>query len=152
GLPPGRRKSLALRIESSSPCCATRAGFRVLDAADPRDTREWLDLWTAWPAREIFAHPEYVRLYASQGSHPMCAVWTSRTLQVLHPFLIRDLKREPFWADSASPAFDLTSAYGYAGPFVWGDGDRPGVARDFWNEFRRWALDHNVVCEFVRSS
>ncbi len=127
-------------------------GFRIFDLHSSAGVQEWLEMWHSWPRREVFAHPEYIRLYSSEQSRGLCAAWKSDTLRVLHPFLLRDLAGEPFWTGPRGALFDIASAYGYAGPFVWGDGDRDGVARMFWPEFRAWALDHRVVSEFVRFS
>ena len=127
-------------------------GFRMFDLNNSADVQAWLEMWNSWPRREVFAHPEYLRLYCGKQSQGLCAAWKSDTLQVLHPFLLRNLAAEPFWNSSAARLFDATSAYGYAGPFVWGDGDRDRQATTFWEEFRGWALEHHVVSEFVRFS
>lgn len=127
-------------------------GFRIFDLNRSGDVVDWLAMWHSWPQREVFAHPEYVRLYSREHSPGRCAAWKSDTLQVLHPFLLRDLTDEPFWAGPRGALFDVTSAYGYAGPFAWGEGDRDCLASKFWAEFRCWALDHRVVSEFVRLS
>jgi hypothetical protein len=127
-------------------------GFRIFDLNSSADVKDWLAMWHSWPQREVFAHPEYVRLYAGEHARGQCAVWRSDTVCVLHPFLLRDLADEPFWAGPRGALFDATSAYGYAGPFAWGEGDRDCVATEFWAEFRCWALDHQVVSEFVRFS
>jgi hypothetical protein len=127
-------------------------GFLIFDLNSSTDVADWLAMWYSWPDREVFAHPEYIRLYAREQSQGLCAAWKSDGLCVLHPFLFRDVADEPFWAGPRGALFDVTSAYGYAGPFVWGEGDRDCVARKFWADFRRWALDHQVVSEFVRRS
>jgi hypothetical protein len=126
--------------------------FRILDVDNAADGARWQSLWRAWREREVFAHPEYVRLYAQGRTRGLCATWESAKQCVLYPFLVRDLADEPFWNGPAGVLFDLASAYGYAGPFVWGEGDRAGVANCFWAEFRRWAMDHDIVSEFVRFS
>jgi Acetyltransferase (GNAT) domain len=127
-------------------------GFRILDLDCPADYAEWLDLWNQWPRREVFAHPEYLRLYCSAQSRALCAACQSGDLGILHPFLLRNLASEPFWAGARETLLDATSAYGYAGPFVWGSGDRERVAGTFWAEFRDWARERRVVSEFVRLS
>src|SRR6266508_3300359 len=47
---------------------------RVLDASVPGELSAWLALWERWPGREVFAHPEYVRLFARPGDRAVCAV------------------------------------------------------------------------------
>ncbi len=59
----------------------------------PRTSREWLELWHAWPRREVFAHPEYLKLYAARhdarrlrrleiGRHLACCIrfWSATWL------------------------------------------------------------------------
>src|SRR5689334_13251880 len=126
--------------------------FRILDAADASDRVAWRELWTAWPRREVFAHPGYVSLYSNRHARALAATWQSEGVNVLYPFILRDLSVEPFWSESARPAFDITSAYGYSGPFLWGPGDREAVAKEFWAEYRDWACAHSIASEFVRFS
>lgn len=126
--------------------------FQVLDADNPADLTAWLEMWHRWPHREVFAHPSYLKLYSDGRSRAMCAMWRSAESCVLHPFLLRDVATEAFWNGSVSETFDITSAYGYGGPFFWGAEDKYTVARSLWPEFRRWATDNRIVCEFVRFS
>ena len=119
--------------------------FAVWDARDP----QWLELWREWPAREVFAHPAYVELYASPTSRALCASWRSSDGFVLYPFVLRDLTGEPFCPDGVGPAYDVTSAYGYGGAFAWG-GDPGRLAPDFWAAYDDWAAERGVVSEFVR--
>jgi len=125
-------------------------GFRIFDLSSPSDVKAWLEMWNSWPGREVFGHPEYLRLYAGKWSPGLCAAWQSDGVQILHPFLLRDLAAEPFWSGPHGNLFDATSAYGYAGPYVWGQGCRNSSAARFWSEFHGWARDHRVVSEFVR--
>jgi len=124
--------------------------FEILNARQPDDANRWLSLWQQWPKREVFAHPEYVKLYADGESRPLCAIWESEEIHVLYPFLLRDLTRMPFWSPDLPHATDIITPYGYGGPFVWGEGDIEAVSGEFWALFDTWALQQNVVSEFVR--
>src|SRR5579863_5609146 len=97
-------------------------GFRIFDVNSPSDVSAWLEMWNSWPERDVFAHPEYLRLYRDSRSRGLCAAWQSGDVQVLHPFLLRDLAAEAFWNGPSGELFDIASAYGYAGPYVWGQG------------------------------
>jgi hypothetical protein len=119
-------------------------------STEPGDLERWLELWQAWPQREVFAHPGYLKLYEDERSRPLCAAWTGADGTVLYPFLLRDLTREPFCPPTLERAADLTSPYGYGGPFFWGDGNRDAVAAEFWPQFGEWAQAEGVVSEFVR--
>lgn len=124
--------------------------FAVWQASDADDERAWLDHWTAWPARETYAHPAYVALYADEKTRAACAAWKSDEGCVLYPFLIRDVTAEHFCPRSIVRASDLTSPQGYVGPFFWGGADAHRVADRFWAAFSRWAAGEAVVSEFVR--
>jgi hypothetical protein len=75
----------------------------------------------------------------------VCAAWQSEEGCVLYPFLLRDLRVEPFAVDAS----DLVTPYGYGGAFFWG-GDRDALARVFWPAFDAWAGEQRIVSEFVR--
>ncbi len=101
--------------------------FEVLTADDPR----WLELWEAWPEREVHAHPEYLRLYEDEGT----ALCTGAD-GVLYPFLLRERP------------VDVVTPYGYGGAFRTG----PADADAFWRDFDAWAAEQGVVSELVRLS
>src|SRR5262245_15516831 len=92
--------------------------LRILDAGGPRDAADWREGWEEWPDREVMAHPDFVRLFARKGDLVMAA--TAKTAQggVLYPFILRPLASEP-WAPPDCAGWDLTTAYGYGGPFAW---------------------------------
>jgi hypothetical protein len=119
-------------------------------SSQPGDVERWLELWRAWPQREVYAHPGYLKLYEDEKSRPLCAAWTGAGGTILYPFLLRDLTQEPFCPPTLERAADLTSPYGYGGPFFWGDGDPEAVAAEFWPRFGEWADGEAVVSEFVR--
>jgi hypothetical protein len=120
--------------------------FRVLDAAVEADRAVWIALWERWPSREVFAHPAYVDLFATEGS-ARCAVFEHGDATVLYPFVLRDVPG----ADDAAPARDTTTPYGYGGAVVFGRVDSGGAA-DFWEHYDAWAHENSVVSEFVRFS
>ena len=129
----------------------TITAFVVHDGATAAGRTAWLAAWTAWPEREVFAHPDYVALWAQQpGWRPMLACAHLDDVTVLHPFVFRDLRVEPLWDGTRGPAADLVSAYGYGGPFAWGPGSWETAASGFWTAFDSWARDVGVVAEFVR--
>jgi hypothetical protein len=113
----------------------------------PAGSAEWAAHWAAWPGREAWAHTGYASLYEDEGARALCAAWRSDDGCVVYPFLLRDLRGEPFGVD----ATDTITPYGYGGPFFWGR-DRDAVAREFWPAFGEWAARERVVSEFVRFS
>src|SRR6185503_9637385 len=120
---------------------ATSVGHRVpsvdertgtvefLDAAQPPERKRWLDVWSAWPRRDIMAHPDYVRLFARPGDRAVAAVLRTAAGGILYPVLVRPLAAEP-WAEPGTHGCDLTTAYGYGGPFRWGIAE--GEGRELW--------------------
>ncbi|OFV97540.1 MAG: hypothetical protein A3H94_01425 [Acidobacteria bacterium RIFCSPLOWO2_02_FULL_60_20] len=126
--------------------------FRVLDANDPAEFAEWLEIWQAWPQQEVVAHPVYVQLFADRCSHPKCAIWQSDNCGALYPFLLRDLSSEPFCEPNFGPIADIVSPYGYGGAFVWGTENAATLAAIFWKAFDQWARSNHVVSEFIRFS
>lgn len=129
------------------------------------DTHEgyaaWLALWQRSPEREPFAHPGYALLYAGDASRACAAAMEQEGGTVLYPFLLRDLRMEPFWPQQMQhrPAYDIVTPYGYGGaewlPKV--ESLKPKVEsqkrfRAFYNAFAEWAAATGVVSEFVRFS
>jgi hypothetical protein len=120
-------------------------GFHILDSRIAPQRDEWLALWSSWPDREVFAHPAYVELFARPCDIPLCAVTDSPQGGILFPLILRPLAAEP-WAKPPCAWCDLTTPYGYGGPFAWG---APGAV-EFWASFDLWAAATQVVSCFAR--
>jgi hypothetical protein len=123
--------------------------FHVLDAADPRQLAAWIELWRAWPVREVNAHPEYVRLFARPCDRVVCAAGEGGGAGILFPLILRPLAAEA-WARAGERRWDAISPYGYGGPFAWGARDRDDDA--FWRAHAEWTHDERLVTTFVRLS
>jgi lipid II:glycine glycyltransferase (peptidoglycan interpeptide bridge formation enzyme) len=66
--------------------------------------------------------------------------------------VLRAFGEEPYCTASLRDFTDITSPYGYGGPFRWGEPwDRCALKR-FWGEFDTWAVKSRVVSEVVRFS
>jgi CelD/BcsL family acetyltransferase involved in cellulose biosynthesis len=122
---------------------------RILDASIPSDRAEWLGLWERWPGREVFAHPEYVRLFARPGDRSVCAVGEDEGGTILFPLVLRPLVAEP-WAAPGERRWDAVSPYGYGGPFAFGEGPRDDGA--FWRAHDAFCRDAGVITTFARLS
>ncbi|HEX9307533.1 MAG TPA: GNAT family N-acetyltransferase [Anaeromyxobacter sp.] len=122
---------------------------RVLDASVPGELSAWLALWERWPGREVFAHPEYVRLFARPGDRAVCAVGEDAGGVILFPLVVRPLAAEP-WAPPGEPRSDAVSPYGYGGPFAFGEGARDDLG--FWRAHEGWCREAGVVSTFARLS
>jgi hypothetical protein len=119
----------------------------ILDAAVPAERRAWVDRWEGWGEREVFAHPEYVRLFARPCDRVVCAVGEDEGGTVLFPLVLRPLAAEP-WAPAGEDRLDAVSPYGYGGPFAFGEGPRDDEA--FWRAHEAWCRAARVVSTFAR--
>jgi hypothetical protein len=132
-----------------APGTAPTVQFDVLDAGVPLERAAWLQLWESWPDREVMAHPEFVQLFARDGQQVLAAAARGRQGGALYPFIRRPLQAEP-WCPSGVAGCDLSTAYGYGGPFSWGlSAEETG---SFWSQFDRWAREKDVVSSFARLS
>lgn len=119
--------------------------FRVLDAGNPGEREEWIRRWRAWPQNEVWGHPALAGLFAKPGEGVLCASWASEDGGILFPLLMRGLASLE-WAGREETGADLTSPYGYGGPFRWG-----AVSEEtYWDELEAWALHTGIVCCFTR--
>jgi len=126
--------------------------FQVWDAADAHDRRMWIECWEQWPGREVFAHPDYLLSYAGPRVRALCAAGSIDGSNVLYPFLLRALKGEAYCCSSLHNCVDITSPYGYGGPFAWGATCKLETGTAFWREFDAWATESHVVSEVVKLS
>jgi hypothetical protein len=125
------------------------ATIRFLDSLVPAELAEWFAHWQAWPGREVFAHPAYVRLFARPVDRVVCATLSTAGGGVLFPFLLRPLAAEP-WAETDETAWDLVTPYGYGGAFAWNC--TPEESAAFWGQFHAWADANHVAASFARLS
>ncbi len=131
------------------PAGAPAATVEFLDAAQAQDRKKWLDLWSGWQRRELMAHPDYVRLFARPEDRVIAAAFRGASGGILYPVIMRPIAAQP-WGPPDAPGCDLTTAYGYGGPFAWSV--TPEDARSFWLQFDAWAASHGVVSAFARLS
>ena len=113
----------------------------------PAEREHWVRLWERWPDREVWAHPDYVALFARSGDKSLCACRVEPAGAILFPLILRPLTEEP-WVEPNHPACDLVSPYGYGGPFAWGT----LTTAIFWSEFVDWVRQIHAVSLFTRLS
>lgn len=126
--------------------------LQIWDAADACDRKQWIDLWEQWPGKEVFGHPEYVRLNARPHDRALCAALSVNGGHVLYPFLLRALTDEPYCDVPQCGWTDIATPYGYGGPFAWGAPWSNETVHAFWSQFGVWASKSRVVSEVVRLS
>jgi hypothetical protein len=121
--------------------------FRVLDSSDPVDRGVWIDAWNQWDEREVQAHPAYGEIFALEGDRVMAALGTGpRDHTILYPYLLRKIES----GLGSGNLYDMSSPYGYGGPFTWGTDTAPESSRRFWNQLNEWMRTENVISEFIR--
>lgn len=119
-----------------------------LDAGVPKERAAWLELWKSGPDREVMAHPDYVRLFLRPGDQAIGAAFGGANAGILHPVIRRPLRCEPWVSGGEEDVCDLTTAYGYGGPFAW---NISPLSRElFWRQFEAWARTERVVFAFAR--
>ncbi len=125
--------------------------FYVLTAADTKERAIWLDVWSSWPRRDVFAHPEYVRLYEGEHQRAFAAVYKTDSGTILYPFLRRCLGTLGWVPKELATWRDTTSPYGYGGAYYWGDDDaRVEVSYGFWRSYNEWVERERCISEFIR--
>lgn len=120
--------------------------FSVLNADVSSERSMWMELWKASPYREVFAHPDYVRLFATGLGTPQAAYYHGEAGSVLYPFIERSI------LGGEGGEADLISPYGYGGAFAWNARNRDALLRDFVTRLDAWAASRRIVSEFVRLS
>jgi len=119
--------------------------FVVWSADNSDDRAHWLRAWEEWREREVFAHPDYARLFETETERAVCAAWRDGANTILFPLLIR---RVP----GSNRSFDLATPYGYGGPFAWRSAGAVAPPAGFWPSYEEWARELGAVSEFVRFS
>lgn len=115
--------------------------------SDERDV--WMSVFLAWGGREIFAHPDYVSLFAEAHQEPLCLFIEDEDACVILPLVMTPLSHLEW--HSGEPGWDAVTPYGYGGPFLWGQITQDGVSR-VWEAIQRWAHENKLVTTFLRRS
>jgi hypothetical protein len=123
------------------------SSFRILEAANAEQYAKWLRVWLSLDSREVFAHPEYAKLFVRECDLAICAVMEAQASLILLPMILRPLSAE-VWVKENIQYFDVATPYGFGGPYTMGDFDMA----DFWSQLSRWALETGVISAFFRLS
>jgi hypothetical protein len=82
--------------------------FTVLDAADSVQYNQWINIWEAWEAREVFVHPEYLKSLKRECDSALCMVQEDVGGIVLLPVILRPLCGET-WAGMGNKYQDIVT-------------------------------------------
>lgn len=111
---------------------------RLLDATD--DRAEWLAYWLS-SGRDPFAHPSYATLFAGQAGTPHVWCFDYSDGSAIIPVIVRHIP-------NAAGLRDLTSPYGYGGPFFTGVQRFEAVLQ----AFKDWLCAERFCSAFLRLS
>ncbi len=118
---------------------------------------EWDRLVQGASHRDVFFHPDYVRLFESlSGDIAQAFVFGDDLDYVIYPFFLRRVNDLPFY--QAQPLagdtvyYDIVSPYGYSGPLARASQPEREQAlwRDFLTAFHAYCQEARIVCEFAR--
>ncbi|WP_328425715.1 GNAT family N-acetyltransferase [Micromonospora sp. NBC_00389] len=121
--------------------------FEIWNARRTADATRWLAVHRAWAAREVFAHPSYVRLFAGERDEPLAAYAETQSGFILYPFVLRPVTARHL-VRPGRPVSDIISPYGYGGAFHCGANEVE--AKEFWSAFDDFCRSRRVVSEFSR--
>lgn len=119
----------------------------VFDLSISTNKSDWLAAWMAFPGHEPFTHPAYTEAFLKETDKGLCLHYKDDNGSILFPIIMRPLAAEQ-WAAQFVRAVDLTTPYGYGGPYVEG---RPNP-EEFWDAFDAWAKETEAVSVFMRRS
>lgn len=125
--------------------------FDVWSASRSDERAAWVQAWTNWPMREVFAHPTYCELFCQESDIALCATMATDSTTILYPLILRPISVEP-WAQDLTNCRDLTSPYGYGGPYWYGEAPSEKTSEEFWAEFKAWVSGSEIITLFARLS
>lgn len=118
--------------------------LRIFNAADP----EW-DAWIGSTAHDIYHTAAYHRVTSFEGDGtPLLMVYGSPDQFVAWPYLLKPIPDTSHTI--GSPAFDVTSSYGYCGPLAHGCEPDDAFIVKAWGAFKSAWLEQHVVSVFAR--
>lgn len=102
---------------------------------------------------DIYFGYGYFELYKRHyGGEPEAIFWADKSIKIFWTHLIRDISKIEQFKDFKY--YDLTTPYGYGGPLIitkTGNKEKINKSlRDFFEDYKNYALKNNSVCEFIR--
>jgi serine/alanine adding enzyme len=113
--------------------------FQVLDL---NDSMKWKRICEQ---SDIYYSPHYHQIYeGNKEGQPLLFHCKMHNIEVIHPILMREIPDTGY--------FDLTSAYGYAGPYIRSNNEayEDEVLNHFFGKLGEFANENGIVSEFVR--
>ncbi len=102
---------------------------------------------------DVFFNYDYFDLYTKNYNSNLEGVfWEDENVKIFWPHLVRDISKINQF--KKFKYYDLTTPYGYGGPLIIAKTkEKTKIAdslKEFFKEYRNYALENNYICEFVR--
>jgi hypothetical protein len=129
-----------------------KGSFFVLNEENSEDCAKWRELVENFADCEPMMLPEYLRLFSVEPSEKvLCAWYMKKKGGVIYPFILRRIDALGWCPKSLSGFSDVTTPYGYGGPFHYGEMSESEI-RAFWAYMDDWYKENGVITEFIRFS
>jgi GNAT acetyltransferase-like protein len=123
--------------------------FKILTL---RDFDAWKSALRDVKGAGISSQPEYCSVLEKNGDGDAeCIVYTGSEGKIVYPIIRMSLNSLPFDRGTSKDEFDISTPYGYGGFYVDCKGAaREKLMRDFRSRLTEYALDTNIISEFIR--
>tara|TARA_R110000868_G_scaffold264671_1_gene523307 strand:- start:193 stop:1314 length:1122 start_codon:yes stop_codon:yes gene_type:complete len=123
--------------------------FKILTLRNPDD---WKTVLQEVDDVGISSLPEYCSILEDNGDGKAeCIVYTGSEGAIVYPVMRMPLNGLPFERGTSKDEFDISTPYGYGGFYVGGNGaGRRKITSDFRIRLTEYALDTNIISEFIR--
>lgn len=123
----------------------------LLDASKKNDYNTWLKYFSLVNKHDIFVHPFYLLLFSKyeKNSIPNCMIYRDKEEILMFPFLKKKIIDLGLNTISNKVYYDIFSPYGYGG-YLTNSARKKEIVCDFQNNFRKYCIKENIVCEFLR--
>lgn len=124
--------------------------FEVLSHSENLEFTKWIHLWENSTERDVYSHPEYLKLYLKHNEIAYFAVCSDGTYSVAYAFVKRPINSI---TEGEVVLYDIASPYGYGGLQIIGPGgieENAETIEKFWVNFTEWAKRNSIVSDFVR--
>tara|TARA_B110000967_G_C18897759_1_gene572035 strand:+ start:3817 stop:4881 length:1065 start_codon:yes stop_codon:yes gene_type:complete len=123
--------------------------FKIFNFSIDSQKQEWIEIWKTWAGREVYAHPEFIKLGANPENEVLAFYADVSDGGILFPIIKRNISSE-LWCNESRSWYDLITPYGYGGAFCWGKGN--SFRNEFWKNFSSWCQNNNIVSTLMRLS
>lgn len=116
--------------------------LRVLDV----NNKEWNDLVKSFKNYGVHYLNEYVLAFKNHGDgEPLLFYYEGNNTRGINVVMRRCINDVDDFSNIEDKYYDLFTPYGYGGWIFEGE-----ETKDAYDEYIKWCLDNNIICEFVR--